>query len=68
MKLKPKKRRLNGLSAAEREESYQLYDHMMSDKITMRELVRLSFLRGLTTAENYAWFLEIEKEYPEDVE
>jgi hypothetical protein len=68
MKLKPKKRRRNGLSAAEREESYQLYDRMMSDKITMRELVRLSFLRGLTTAENYAWFLEIEKEYPEDVE
>ena len=34
----------------------------------MRELIRLSFLRGLTSAENYVCFLEIEKKYLEDVE
>ena len=68
MKLKPKKQHRNALSEAGKEESYQLFARMMSDKITMRELVCLSFLRGLTSAENYAYFLEIEKEYPEDVE
>lgn len=66
MKLKPEKRRRKALSAVEQEECFQLFSRMMSDTITMRELVRLSFLRGLTSAENYAWFLEIEEKYPED--
>ena len=35
MKLKPKKQRLDALSIAEQEESYQLIARMMADKIIL---------------------------------
>ncbi|MCE5318407.1 MAG: hypothetical protein LLG04_13740 [Parachlamydia sp.] len=47
-------------------EHLYLYDRMEKDKTTARELVRLSYLRDMITAEDYARFLEMEKEWGDE--
>jgi len=54
------------LSDAEQDECYQLYKRMMAGKATSQELIRLSLLKGMITAEQYADYLEIEKNCEED--
>jgi hypothetical protein len=44
------------------QEKIDLYEKMMQGKATSRELVRLSFLRGMITSEDYDDFLQIEKD------
>jgi hypothetical protein len=69
----PKKRRADILKEVKEQgkadttqEKIHLYDRMITGKATARELVRLSLLRGMITVEQYADFLEIEKNYPKD--
>jgi hypothetical protein len=47
------------------EEQAYLFDKVMKGKASMRELVYLSFLRGMVTEEQYADYLKIEKESAE---
>jgi hypothetical protein len=47
------------------QEKIDLYEKMMQNKATSRELFRLSFLRGMITSEDYADFLQIEKDCEE---
>ncbi len=43
------------------EEKVSLYEKMMTGQASAHELIRLSFLRGMITDEQYADFLEIDK-------
>lgn len=54
------RRKYTGLSDIELE-NIHLYKRMMKDKATLLELVHLSYLRGMITAEDYAQYLEIER-------
>lgn len=47
-------------------EKFNLYMRMIEGKASAHDLVRLSFLREMITAEQYADFLEIEKDCEEE--
>jgi hypothetical protein len=46
-------------------EKFHLYEKMKSGKASAHDLVRLSFLMGMINAEQYADFLQIEKDCEE---
>jgi hypothetical protein len=62
-----KKVKLKTFSDVEEEKCY-LFKRMMADKASAQEIMRLSFLRGVTSKEEYADFLDICARYPEDSE
>lgn len=50
------------------EEKFYLYDKMVKGNASCREIVYLSFLRGMTTKEQYLDYLQIEKDCEEYVD
>lgn len=63
--MKKGKGRRSNLKDSER---VSLYQKMLLDEASAKELVRLSYLMGMITSERYDDFLKIEKDYPEESE
>lgn len=60
-----KKRKSKKKITGDADERFKLYDKMMRGEASCREIVYLSFLKGMITKEQYADYLQIEKESAE---